>query len=441
MSHGVRYAVLRNHESLPYRVGARDIDILVLPENLPMAVDAVRAVAGELDCLFAKYYRDDMICQFTLFKRIDQNQPFELVIDFLTNRQVYGVELLSASQMLQNSRLHNGIHVVAEEYVFLDKWLFNLLVGKPLNSKYDAEFALICARKKNILLPALTPLLGERLALELVESVGAGSASKLAPLAWSKRVALLARVLFQQGIIGARRFAGFLGHRIRDRLSPSGIFISVSGPDGSGKTTVIDKVIADLKTIYGADSVIYRHFRPAALPRIADVAKAARAIETVDSDYSNPHRAQPSGPVGSFVRLAYYYFDYFIGYFRSVRPALIKRQVVLFDRYYYDMICDPGRSRIRLPYRLLRLVALLLPLPAYAFFIDVSADEIYRRKQELSLDRIRELNLLYLALVPSGVLRRIDNNGPSEHAAAEIVDAIIKDRDNQARRLLAGFPE
>lgn len=430
----VRYAVLRNHESLPFSVGARDIDILVMPEDLKSAIEVIFSIANEMECLFAKLYRDDMIVQIIIFRRIERSEIFELKLDLLINRQVYGVEIYSAEQMQRNLRVHNGVPVVHEKYVFLDKWLFHLFVGMPVHPKYDAEFADICLREKNGLLDELEHLLGKGRALELITGVASGTASKMPVLPLGVRVGLLARMLARRGVRGIGHFARFLEYRLRDLVAPKGIFVSVSGPDGSGKTTVIDAVIAELKTIYGSDSVIYRHFRPEALPRIADVAKAAHAIEEVDKDYSNPHRAKPSGWFGSLVRLGYYYLDYLVGYFRSVRPVLLKREIMLFDRYYFDMICDPARSRISLPYSFLRLVGRLLPLPKYAFFIHVDPREVYRRKQELTLERIEELNSRYLGLVRCGMLREVSNNGPYHEAVAQIVDTIVKDRDARARR-------
>lgn len=436
-SRGVRYAVLRNHESLPHSVGARDIDIVVMPEDLQAAKEAVCALARDMDLLFANHYCDERLTQFAIVRRADSGEVLDLKIDFFTNGQIYGIEAFSALQMLADVRLHHGIPVVNEKFVFLDKWLFHVLVGQPLHPKYDQAFAEICRRERVSLMILLVPLLGEQLGRDLIDGVASGSASAMRPLLRRQRVGLLVKMLVRNGPWGIGHAARFLTHRLRNLIRPKGVFLSVSGPDGSGKTTVIDAVIAQLRTTYGSDSVVYRHFRPAALPRIADVVKAAHAIEKVDADYSNPHRAKPSGFLGSLVRLGYYYSDYLIGYFRSVRPVLLRRQITLFDRYYYDMICDPGRSRIRLPYWILRLAGLLLPLPRYAFFIHVDADEIYRRKQELSLERIKELNGRYLGLVRSGLLRQIDNDGPFEQAASEIVDTIIKDRDAKARRLLA----
>jgi thymidylate kinase len=153
----------------------------------------------------------------------------------------------------------------------------------------------------------------------------------------------------------------------------------------------------------------------------------------VDADYARPHRSVPSGVFGSLFRLSYYVADYIHGYFRLVRPALIDRQVVMFDRYYHDVIADPRRSRIGLPVWLLRAFALLVPLPSYSFFISVRPEIGHARKQELTLGQIEQLNLAYSDLVRQGFMTEVPNNGLAAEAAAAIVDHIFADRDRVAR--------
>ena len=228
----------------------------------------------------------------------------------------------------------------------------------------------------------------------------------------------------------------FLCYRLRDLISLRGLFLSISGPDGSGKTTVIDQVISQFNRVYGKANIHYAHFRPTVLPRIAEVAKKARALDQVDEDYDRPHRANPSGLGGSLLRLGYYGLDFLFGYFRSVRPILQRREVMLFDRYFYDMIADSFRSRISLPMRLLRMVGCVLPLPHYAFFIEVDPKEIHRRKQELTRERIVELNDRYGDLARRGWLISVDNNGAPQYAADAIIDHIVADRDHKLRKLL-----
>lgn len=430
----VRYAVLRNYQNLPTSVGARDIDIVVEPADLSASVEAVGRIANELDLIHANYYHDERLTQFTLARRLAPDLFFELKIDFFTSSQIYGVEVLSAAQMLKMTSLHNGIPIVSDEVRLLDKWLFNLILGRPLHPKYDADFAAIAIASGAIISAAIKPLFGTKTANWRVAELAAGRGSSAQPLALRHRLAALARMWLRQGFKGIGRSLRFAGFRLRDRLRPAGIFLSVSGPDGSGKTTVIDLVIAQLKQLYGEQALSYCHFRPSLLPRIASVAKASKAIDSIDENYESPHRARPSGAVGSLLRLSYYWLDYVGGYLRTVHKALVRREVVLFDRYIYDMIADPGRSRIALPAGLIRAAARLTPLPRWAFFIRVPAEIVHSRKQELTLEAIENLNARYADLTQRGMLIGIENAGTPEVAAAAIVDRIVTARDAQARR-------
>jgi thymidylate kinase len=432
----VTYAVLRNYEALPRSVGARDIDIVVLPQHLRLAHIAVCSIATELQCAYANYYRDERLVQFALFKRLDCERFFELKVDFFTNSQVYGVEILPASKMLDGVRRHNGVAVVRESLIVIDKLVFHLLVGQSVHPKYDAEFARISATHRSDLIDTLLPIVGGTLTETIVEAIARGKTSAMRTLSIRQRAAILTRCIRNDVVQGARHMLAFLYHRARNRLSPEGLFLSVSGPDGSGKTTVINAVIAALDQLYGNGSVAYGHFRPSLLPRIAEVARATRSLDSVDEDYSRPHRATPSGLAGSLLRLAYYGADYVLGYAARVRPILIRRRIALFDRYYYDMIGDPGRSRISLPRGLLRVAACVLPLPHLAFFIRVSPEIAFSRKQELSLCAIAKLNERYDTLVRQGLLIAIDNDQHPALAVARIVDTVVERRDARSRRRL-----
>lgn len=424
----VRYAVLRNYENLPESVGARDIDIVVHPDDLKAACALVAAIVQSMSLRYGNFFADERLTQFALVRWDATGRLQQIKIDFFIRSEVYGIEFLSAEAMLQSARTHNGVSVVSDHVMLLDKWIFHLLVGQPLHSKYDASFAQIAVKNEQRLVHCLSCFLPTARTEELVAFLAEGKGSKLL-LAGRERRTALRRLWSAQRMHALPRSLRFLAFRLRDKLRPHGVFLSISGPDGSGKTTVINMVIEQLGAIYGDDAVTYAHFRPTVLPRIAEVAKKARAVETVDENYDQPHRAKPSGFTGSVVRLGYYGLDYLGGYFRSVRPVMKRREVMLFDRYYYDLIADSFRSRILLPMSLLRSFGRLLPLPQYAFFIHVDPDEIYRRKQELSLERIIELNGRYDDLARRGWLIEIDNNAAPEEAAAGIVDHIIVDRD------------
>ena len=428
----VRFAVLRNFESLPTSIEGADIDILVHPDDLGAALHSIGDASRSTGASFAKGYHDDMITQVVMVKRDTPSNVLTIKIDLLHNRQVLGIEFLTAEEMLKDLRTHNGVLVVSELVMLLDKWSFHLLLGVPLDPKYDTKFASIARAQRDAVIHLLERFLSRVRAAELVDALIEGKGSTLTLDRLERRRALL-RLWRAQGVSALLRSLKFAYFRLRDVLRPHGVFLSISGPDGSGKTTVIERVIEQLEMIYGKNSVHYAHFRPTVLPRIAEVAKKARAIEAVDENYDRPHREKPSGLAGSSARLAYYWLDYLGGYYRRVLPVLRRRDVMLFDRYYYDMIADSFRSRIALPMPLLLAMGRLIPLPRHAFFIEVSPEEIHRRKQELTMDRIVELNARYGDLADLGWLIRIDNNCAPEQAAAAIVDQIVADRDDFIR--------
>ncbi|WP_417463142.1 hypothetical protein [Kordiimonas sp.] len=435
-SRRIRYGILRNFENLPHGIDGTDIDILVHPNDLVATLEEIHKTAWSNVAQFAKSYQDDMITQLVMTKRSTENALLTLKIDVLHNRQVMGIQFLSAEEMLRDLRTHNGVSVVSELVMLIDKWSFHLLLGAPLDAKYAAEFATIAKQQKDAVTGLLERFLPEYRACQLVEALIEGEGATL-KLNRRERMHAFLRLWRAQGILAVPRTLRFVYSRIRDALRPDGVFLSISGPDGSGKTTVIDLVSEQLSQIYGQNAVTYAHFRPTVLPRIAEVAKKARAVETIDENYDQPHRAKPSGLLGSSARLAYYWLDYLWGYYRSVLPVLKRRDVMLFDRYYYDMIADGFRSRISLPTPLLLGMGRLLPLPKHAFFISVSPDEIHRRKQELTMERIIALNDRYGDLADRGWLTHIDNNGAPEIAASAIVDHIVADRDTRDRRFKA----
>lgn len=432
---GVRYAVLRNYESLPVSVGARDIDMVVHPRDLIDACKVIAEIANRLGLRCGNHFADERLTQFALVGRDATGGLLQIKIDFFIRSEIYGIEFLSAEDMLAGTLLHAGIPVVAPPVLLLDKWIFNLMVGQPLHAKYNEDFAAIAQSNGPALECGLSRVLHAERASDLVAALAAGKGSALVLPAW-ERCRALVRLWTAQGFASLTRTLRFAAYRLRDRLRPHGVFLSVSGPDGSGKTTVIDMVVTQLCSIYGNGAVHYAHFRPTMLPRIAEVATKVRAVETVDENYDRPHRAKPSGLAGSAARLAYYWLDYMGGYFHSVRPVLRRRQVMLFDRYYFDMIADSLRSRIALPMPLLLAMGRVLPLPQYAFFIHVKPAEIHRRKQELTMERIVALNARYGDLVQRGWLIEVNNNDAPAKAAAAIVDHIVADRHTQAVRRL-----
>jgi thymidylate kinase len=164
-----------------------------------------------------------------------------------------------------------------------------------------------------------------------------------------------------------------------------GFVISFLGTDGSGKSTVIERIMPTVKDAFH-NSVYYKHLRPGLLPPLSlifgDKEKNPRPV-------TNPHASRPSGLIGSLIRFTYYLTDYFIGYYIKIFPRkATKASVWLFDRYYYDYYFDQKRSRINLPYALIRVGQMFIPEPDLIICLGTDPGVIHLRKPELSLSEI-----------------------------------------------------
>lgn len=175
-----------------------------------------------------------------------------------------------------------------------------------------------------------------------------------------------------------------------------GLLITVIGPDGSGKTTIMNRLARDLRKNRRVHEI---HWRPAWLPHIGELFGKEVTSDPSYTDFT-PHKAPPSGFFGSLLRLFYYTIDFTLGFFIKIRPYLKNSDIVLFDRYYYDFIVDPRRSRIKLPKVIPTFLLRLVPPPDFVFFLDNDPHVLLQRKQELPLKELFRQLKMYRDLIP-----------------------------------------
>lgn len=165
---------------------------------------------------------------------------------------------------------------------------------------------------------------------------------------------------------------GELGRRARRMLHPTGLVVVFLGPDGCGKSSVIDQVLSEL-------GPVFRHTRHVHLrPRIAFGANVTTLPVT------NPYVRPPRGGVTSVAKLFYFLFDYVAGYVFRVWPLAVRSTLVVFDRYYHDLLVDPRRYRYGGPMGLARFVGVLIPHPDLWMLLDAPANVLQARKREVS---------------------------------------------------------
>jgi thymidylate kinase len=189
----------------------------------------------------------------------------------------------------------------------------------------------------------------------------------------------------------------FLSLRIGSRIplpETKGLFLVFLGPDGVGKTTTVDQVMASLKPVFTSESLF--HWRPQVLkPRSS--ADEASGKETWTS--INRHGDPPRSLMLSLLRLAGVFADYYIGQLKLIAPALNRGELVVFDRYYHDILVDSRRYRYGGPEWLLHLLKHALP-QRQALFVVLDAEDnvILSRKQEVTIEELRRQRQRYAEL-------------------------------------------
>lgn len=203
--------------------------------------------------------------------------------------------------------------------------------------------------------------------------------------------------------------------KYRRKKSSAGNFLVVLGPDGVGKTTLITGLHDQLALLKNQEleSIHLLHFRPHLLPNINQLLTGKAEVI---GEFNDPHSAPAAGQISSLFRIVYYSFDYIFGYWLKLRQKINSGHTIIFDRYFYDFIIDPRRSRLSLPEWLPRLFLLIIPKPDLVFVLDAPAYEIYKRKQELPLDEIERQLCAYRLLVAESASQfiRIDSSQSPE---------------------------
>lgn len=184
-----------------------------------------------------------------------------------------------------------------------------------------------------------------------------------------------------QGIIGE-----FL-RRVRRVLFPTGLSVIFLGPDGSGKSSVIEAVAASLAPAFRKQAKY--HLRPFFL--------RARNEGNV-GPVTNPHSSPKYGFIISVIKIFYLWFDYTVGYLISIHWKKIFSTLVFFDRYFHDVLIDPLRFRYGGPSWLSAILIRAIPNPDAIIFLNVPADIIQERKCEIPLDECCRQTIAYISL-------------------------------------------
>ena len=208
---------------------------------------------------------------------------------------------------------------------------------------------------------------------------------------------------------------------------PTGLMVAFLGPDGSGKSSAIERLMANLGPAFRRTRCL--HLRP----RVLGAGKA-QALPTV-----RPHALAPRGFLASTAKLGWLLLDYLAGYVLQVGPLKCRSTLVVFDRYFHDLLVDPKRYRYGGSLALARWAARLVPQPDIWVVLDAERAVLQARKPEVSAEECERQRAAYLDFIRS---RRegfvVDATQNLEDVAADATAGVL---EFLARRLEARHPQ
>lgn len=210
---------------------------------------------------------------------------------------------------------------------------------------------------------------------------------------------------------------------------PTGLCVAVLGPDGAGKSALIEHLRVDLAGAFRRSEVF--HLQPDILGQKRD-----------EGPVTEPH-ARPLHPLWrSLLKIPYYMLDYGLGYALRVRPQLVRSTLVLFDRYYDDILVDARRYRYGGPPGLAHGLQRAIPRPDLFLILDAPEEQLLQRKQELPGAELQRQRLGYRRLAAAlGNAYVLDASQPeaevARQASAVILDG-LHERYRQRRHLWFG---
>jgi thymidylate kinase len=200
--------------------------------------------------------------------------------------------------------------------------------------------------------------------------------------------------------------------RIIKRIEkPTGLTVAFLGPDGSGKSTIIDTLLEKQLPFRRKD---YFHLKPI-------VTNESKSV-TVDE----PHLKPVYLPLKSYIKLLYFIYQYNFGWMKNIVKLKIKSSLVIFDRYFDDILVDYKRYRYGGSLKVAKFARFFIPKPDLYFILTADADVIYKRKQEVPFEELERQVKKYRELADGKRYFSIDVNRTPQEISKEIITIMME---------------
>jgi len=406
---GIRYCVLHGYQGFPHKLGS-DVDIIIEP-SFP---------ATELyDLLHRNSLHigaEMVICRgyyIVLAGKHSDGSHFLLTLDFSPNCELEGVPLYDGKEVLANRQRHTTFWIpsVGVEFGY---YLAKSVVKGTLDDARTALLSGLYQLDAAACIEQVTRFWSPSNAHVIVAAARSGDWRVVLQKRGALRKELRAQAIRRRpGQFIANKFHAFV-RRFESARRPNGLNIAFLGPDGAGKSSVIDAVGPRLLGAFARTAC--SGFAP---PLRRLLRRGARRTD-------QPHALPSRSVLTSLLRAGYWLVYYTAGHL-PLRWAVARSTLVLNDRHFVDILVDTKRYRYGAPAGVLQLIWYVIPKPDMVILLDAPPEVLQSRKQEVPFDETVRQRNAYLALtqrLPNGYV--VDAAQPRERVATDVSNLVLQ---------------
>lgn len=384
----IRYCILRGYDGLPERAG-RDIDIFIEDQK------EIRNVIEDIfKCLNWDWYkRNDQDGFFTyICDRVDGSTVSVLQLDFWVSLNWRGIPWCSSQEILSDRRSYKGYFIPACGSEAAVTGIKELIGGGYVKEKYYDTIQFMIQNDKDKFIRCLQPALGD-FSKELAANFLSGDfhwinqqSARIKRILKKRNWGCYCWMSIQRGL-----------SKLSEWVSPKGKLIAFVGPDGSGKTTIIELVSEYLRPYF--NGIRTYHIRYEILPELktgfgfssmgGTLGKNEENKSAVKQEKVKKRKRSLISILASWVVVIYYTLEFVLGNTIANRCRR-KKMLVMYDRYYYDHFLQPTTRDLIYPFR--KILLRLVKKPDLVVHLNADPNVVYARKQELKPEEIETQN-------------------------------------------------
>lgn len=184
-------------------------------------------------------------------------------------------------------------------------------------------------------------------------------------------------------------------YSIRKKYPCNGLVISFSGPEGSGKSTVIQEFSKIIAQKYNRNLIVLQQ-GPGVLPSLRQWKKRKSEEEILGYKPAKKIIKKQTG-IRSLFRFLHVFTDYLLGQMYVWIKYQSRGYIVIYDRYYFDFIADQDYCNIKLNKKIILILFKLIHKPALNVFLYAPPDQLALRT-ETNNNNFEKVTLNYIDL-------------------------------------------